>query len=183
MASFQRLWAAAETAEAVPPPARDAAELRALDAKRARLVSLVEDGHGDVEALLERLRVLERQIRELRESRVEAPTRPEPVPLPDLSAIVGQLDDLEALILSDACAGRAVLEARFANTTLTPRDTPDGPAYHLETTLKTAPAALVSEDGRKFCGVGGCGGLQDVWESPAPGPLSLFLPRIRGAIF
>jgi len=50
--------------------------MRALEAKRARLVSLVENDHGDIESLLERLRTLERRIRALRARRVETTVPP-----------------------------------------------------------------------------------------------------------
>ncbi len=178
-ATFRRLWAAAEAAESAPAPGGgDATELRALEAKRDRLVALVEDGHGDVQALLDRLRALEGELRAARARAVAAPPRAEPLPLPDLKAILAQLDELELLLGTDPRAGQAALAARFADTTLTPRETPEGRAYHLETTLKTTPAALVTQDGRKFCGVGGCGGKLSPVE---PAPLAVaVLAEIRG---
>lgn len=159
--TFRRLWAAAqESSDSAVAAETGAAELRALEAKRARLVAVIEDGAGDVQALLDRLRALESQARELRERQAAMMPAPAEAPLPPSPAeILAQYGDLEGLFGTDVDprAGRAALEARFAPVTLTPRETPDGPAYHLETALKMNPAALVA-GGRKFRGVVGCGG-------------------------
>jgi len=152
-------------------------ELRALESKRAHLVRVLEDGASDVEALVDRLRALEAQLRELRARHaalLERQPARQVIQFPSAAfVLVGAFEDIEGTLSADPTSARAAIEARLAPTALTPRKGPKGVHYRLETTLKIEPAALAG--GRFVPEVSGnvsCGGLR--WEfSSAPKPVIL----------
>jgi hypothetical protein len=151
-ATFRRVWAAAEEPAL---PAQDDG-VRALEAKLARLVALVEDAHGDVAALTRRMRELEAQIRDARAHRAAA-ARPRPArALPDPARVLAAFEDLEGTLAASPAHAREALAARFEPVVLTPK--PDGSGYRLQTALKTTPAALVAQGGREVRYGGSCGG-------------------------
>lgn len=60
-------------------------------------------------------------------------------------------------LMADPARARQMLETHFEPVVLTPRQTPAGAAYGLETKLKMLPAAIAG--GRKVCSMVGCGGV------------------------
>lgn len=123
---------------------------------------LLEDGASDVEALVDRVRALEAQLRELRTRHAalleQQPTR-QVIQFPSASHMLSAFDDVETTLSGEPTAARAAIQARFTPIVLTPREGPKGIHYLLETTLKMEPAAL--SGGRFIPEVSGnvsCGG-------------------------
>jgi hypothetical protein len=101
-------------------------------------------------------------------------TAPAPKVSPD--QVLALLAQVEKVAERSPAQAREVLASVIEPVTLTPK--PEG--YEVSLTLRNETAALAS--GRTPLSES-CGGAQEVWESPAPGPLSLFLPRLRGTAF
>jgi hypothetical protein len=76
-------------------------------------------------------------------------------------------------------SGPTTLHSILVPITLVPVKGADGTRrYEARGALNTNPAALVAHGGRGSV-YGSCGGPQPVWESPAPGPISFVMPRVR----
>jgi site-specific DNA recombinase len=159
-ATFRRLWREAQAEhDASDEGSAIEAEVRATQGKLERLMRPVEDGHGDVESILDRIRALEATVRELRQKRAAAAGRgarefPSP---PDPARLLQMFEDIEGTLATTPAAAREALEARLTPVVLTPHTTAEGTGYRLDTALKMHPAALV-ESGRKVCFSVGCGG-------------------------
>jgi site-specific DNA recombinase len=177
--TFRRLWAMSTAHGASSREAEGvASEIRSREAKLQRLLALVEDGHGDVDVILTRIRELEANVRELRQRQASAAQRESrsTSAMPDTRRLFGLFDDLEKLLLEEPAAARQALDARFTPIILTPR----GDAIHLETGLKIGAAALVSRDGRKVCWIDNCGGLIDTVQQTPILLISSDISQVRG---
>lgn len=73
---------------------------------------------------------------------------------------------------------KELLRGVVESVLLTPK--PDG--YGVRVSLKSISPATLGGNGADICETG-CGGPQQVWQIPAPEPLSLFLPRLRSPSF
>jgi hypothetical protein len=95
-----------------------------------------------------------------------------------MEAIEKRDDDrkLTEVASSDPVGARRVMAEVVESVVL--RFTDDEP--EAQVTLKLGTAAIA---GGPVLEKVSCGGVQQAWESPAPGPVSFFMPRLRGARF
>jgi hypothetical protein len=189
--SFEKHWARQEASRA-SPTASDAvrSEISSVETKRDNLARAIEDGGDAFGAVVERLRALEDQLRELRQRLAAAADAEREhgarrVEKPNPAQLLAALGDMDAIFRDTSAEANAALSARLTDVVVAPRPTNAGAGFSLEFALKTTTAALgrAAVVGAEVSGTDGCGGLQQVWESPAPGPISFFMPRLRGARF
>ncbi|WP_248358188.1 hypothetical protein [Anaeromyxobacter oryzae] len=123
-----------------------------------------------------KLRVEEERARGLRAQLARAAGTPKRIVRPKLSAaiLLDRLADLAEIAAKKPRQARARLAELVETVVLMPQG--DG---RLKATLrlKSETAALAS--GRPGVELTGCGGPHLPSESPAPGPISFFMPRLR----
>jgi site-specific DNA recombinase len=152
------------------------AEVTAAEA-RAEKVADALARIGFSETLARKLRVEEDRLRDLR-TRLARAAPTAKLPKVSVEQVLAALRGLETLASKRPEQARTALAAVVESVKLTPGA--DG-KVRATLRLKNETAALAS--GRSGAESTGCGGLHQVWESPAPGPISFFMPRLRGARF
>jgi site-specific DNA recombinase len=165
--SFEKHWARQEARHATST-ASDAvrSEIRSVEAKRDRLVRAVEDGGDAFGAVVDRLRALEQQLRDLRQ-RLSATLDAEreqgnvldQVEKPTPAQLLAALGELDAVFRAAPAEANAALSARITDVVVAPRPTKDA-GFSLEFALKTTTAALgrAAVVGSEVSGTDGCGG-------------------------
>jgi hypothetical protein len=148
--------------------------VRKQQAKAEKVGRLLLDNEGS-EYLGATLKQEEEQLRILRQKFAAAlKTQVTPTEKIDVSRVAAVMNDLAAVAGTDPEAARRVLADVVETVVLKLSDE----GYVAEVTLKNETAAIA---GGRVLEKTGCGGLQLPSESPAPGPISFFMPRLRGA--
>ena len=151
------------------------AEVRAQQAKVDRALELALKGS---EAAERRLKTEEAKLVEMRGklTSLTPSGRPKPPPVINVETLVADLRSLRTLTEKDPAAARDALHRVVESVVLRPV----GGEYEATLAFKTSTAAIA---GGRVGDKSGCGGVQQAWESPAPGPVSFFMPRLRGATY
>jgi hypothetical protein len=149
-------------------------EVRKQQAKVEKVGRLLLENEGS-EYLGATLKQEEERLRVLRQ-KLAAALKVQAVPTEkiDVSSVAAVMNDLARVADANPEDARRALAEVVESVVL--RLAPEG--YVAEVTLKNETAALV---GGRVLEKASCGGLQLLSESPTPGPISFFMPRLRGA--